>query len=103
MNKKLLKISHKNLSRSIQLFLYTGKVKPLYLAIGDINLLLKKFPAEDWPDLPPPQEYGDYKEPFHTMHYISDRFMAPFRLNWLKYGIENKLFENSEDYFNKDK
>ncbi len=37
-----------------------------------------------------PDAYGDSLE--SEMMYISDRFRAPHRLNWLAYGLENNLF-----------
>lgn len=90
----LLDISYKNIERNIRLFLRTGKVKPLYCAIGDINLLLAQFDAGDLMLNKDPWSYGDYNDPYNTLHYISDRFNAPNRLQWLKYGIEHKLFKN---------
>lgn len=94
---RLFKVSYRNIDKAIQVYLKHGKVLPLYLAIGDIEYLLRiseMCGIYDPVTHPDSRDYGDVNDPRDTLWYISDRFNAPQRLLWMKYLINNKLLRN---------
>jgi hypothetical protein len=63
-----------------------------------INKLMEKLKVElsgSWSEY---NKYeptdNDYNSMVNELFYISDRFNVPHRLKWLRFGIENKLFNS---------